>query len=71
MYLETKSVRQVENFNLDWFFCHTDCNFTPGEPPTKDFRPVKLPHDWSLEYPFNENADSCGCLLYTSDAADE
>lgn len=60
MYLETKSVRQVENFNLDWFFCHTDCNFTPGEPPTKDFRPVKLPHDWSLEYPFNENADSCG-----------
>lgn len=51
MYLETKSVRQVENFNLDWFFCHTDCDFTPGEPPTKDFRPVKLPHDWSLEYP--------------------
>ena len=25
-----------------------------------DWRPVRLPHDWSTDYPFDEQAASCG-----------
>ncbi len=60
MYLTGKDVRQRENFNLNWFFYHGEEDRTPGEGNTAAYRPVKLPHDWSLEYPFDESAISCG-----------
>lgn len=54
MYLEGKDVRIRENFNLDWYFYH-------GENEEEDaYSPVKLPHDWSLSYPWREDAPSCG-----------
>ena len=32
----------------------------PGGMDTFLYRPVKLPHDWSIEYPWDEKAVSCG-----------
>ncbi|QHQ60713.1 DUF4982 domain-containing protein [Anaerocolumna sedimenticola] len=60
MYLTAKKVRQRENFNLNWFFYHGEEDRRPGESDTAAYKPVKLPHDWSLEYPFDEHAASCG-----------
>lgn len=60
MYLTRKDVRQKETFNLNWFFYLGEEEKTPGDKDTAGYRPVKLPHDWSLEYPFDEAARSCG-----------
>lgn len=60
MYLTGKDVRQKETFNLNWFFYLGEEEKTPGDKDTAGYRPVKLPHDWSLEYPFDEAARSCG-----------
>ncbi|HIY59517.1 MAG TPA: beta-galactosidase, partial [Candidatus Eisenbergiella pullistercoris] len=71
MYLSGKEARKKENFNRDWYFFHeketasgklsgTGKQPVPGETGTEGFRPVKLPHDWSLDYPFAEDAPSCG-----------
>lgn len=60
MYLTGKEVRQKEIFNLNWFFYHGEEEKEPGAKDTAGYRPVKLPHDWSLEYPFEEDAESCG-----------
>ena len=60
MYLTGKDVRQKETFNLNWFFYLGEEEKTPGDKDTADYRPVKLPHDWSLEYPFEEDARSGG-----------
>ena len=54
MYLTGKNVRKKENFNKDWFFIHEKDDREKGG------RPVTLPHDWSLEYPFDEKAPTCG-----------
>lgn len=55
-----EEVRQTENFNLGWYFFHGDEEQIPGQKETDSYRKVKLPHDWSLEYPFDQNAPSCG-----------
>ena len=47
MYLTGKDVRQKETFNLNWFFYLGEEEKTPGDKDTADYRPVKLPHDWS------------------------
>jgi len=51
MYLEKASSRTREWFGFDWKFKHED---------DIDYRPVQLPHDWSVEYNFDENAPSYG-----------
>lgn len=68
MYLTGNEVRKKESFNLDWYFCHerdAACMERQGGRPllekgNKGLRPVKLPHDWSLDYPFSQDAVSCG-----------
>lgn len=68
MYLAGKGNRLVENFNLDWIFLHENegewkeggAEPVPGADSMSGARAVKLPHDWSLEYPFEETALSCG-----------
>lgn len=58
--------RKKDNWNLGWFFYHKagEGDGCPPDPAgsglTPGYRPVKLPHDWSLEYPFDEKAASCG-----------
>ncbi|MDR0464831.1 MAG: DUF4982 domain-containing protein [Treponema sp.] len=51
MYLEQTSCRVRQWFGFDWKFKLEEEN---------DFRPVQLPHDWSVEYGFDENAPSYG-----------
>lgn len=65
-YLSGKKGRCMECFDFDWYFYHSK-NFYHGEeepvPGTYDvenYQAVQLPHDWSLFYPFDEHASSCG-----------
>lgn len=60
MYLSNNNIRKKENFNLNWCFYHGKEDRVIGELETAGYRSVKLPHDWSLEYPFDEHAVSCG-----------
>ncbi|MDE5932207.1 MAG: beta galactosidase jelly roll domain-containing protein, partial [Lachnospiraceae bacterium] len=39
---------------------HGEKAFIPGAYEVEDFQKVQLPHDWSLFYPFDEHAPSCG-----------
>jgi len=52
MYLEHKASRRREWFGYDWEF--------RLENEEENFRYVQLPHDWSVEYGYDENAPSCG-----------
>lgn len=52
------STRLKEFFGFDWQFALTDDMNTPG--PDVNWRNVQLPHDWSVEYPVEESAPSCG-----------
>ena len=60
MYLCDEKVREKQNFNLDWYFYHGDNQIQTGQTQVSDYEPVKLPHDWSLYYPWKEDAPSCG-----------
>ncbi|MCL2252936.1 MAG: DUF4982 domain-containing protein [Lachnospiraceae bacterium] len=47
--------------NNDWFFYHgTVPPVSIGSDKTSNYRAVTLPHDFSLDFPFSENAKSCG-----------
>lgn len=45
-------------FGFDWQFALTDSACMPGAEVT--WRGVQLPHDWSVDYPVDEQAPSCG-----------
>ena len=60
MYLCDEKVREKQNFNLDWYFYHGDNQIQAGQTQVSEYEPVKLPHDWSLYYPWKEDAPSCG-----------
>ena len=51
MYLQKTGTRLSQFFGFDWQFRHED---------EEEYRPVQLPHDWSVEYPFNEGANTLG-----------
>lgn len=58
--MQTK-VRLFDN----WQFCLGETTtVNPEELSGMKFRPVQLPHDWSTDYPFDENADTCGSGAY-------
>lgn len=59
-YLTDSAVRSTQCFDFDWYFYHGEKEQAPGEKHTQGFEKVQLPHDWSLYYPFDENAASCG-----------
>ena len=50
--------RKECSFNPGWEFALTDQRNFPG--PEVSFRPVQLPHDWSVDYEVREDAPSCG-----------
>ncbi|MCL2058668.1 MAG: DUF4982 domain-containing protein [Oscillospiraceae bacterium] len=60
MYLQGERARLSEFFGFDWYFRlaeeHGD---EPGD-GLSGYRLVQLPHDWSVEYPFDENHPTCG-----------
>ncbi len=57
-YLDTQDCRREAFFGFDWQFALTDALAHPAADTA--WRPVQLPHDWSVEYPVNEAYDSCG-----------
>ena len=60
MYLSSDAVRITQFFGFDWFFRHADMyGDEPGE-GLNGYDPVQLPHDWSTEYPYDENAATFG-----------
>lgn len=71
-YLSGREPRCTECFDFDWYFYHSknhyngkkfdhvEKEFIPGTYDVEDCQKVQLPHDWSLFYPFNEHAPSCG-----------
>lgn len=59
-YLSGRAPRCTECFDFDWYFSHEEREFVPGAYDVEDCQKVQLPHDWSLFYPFNEHAPSCG-----------
>lgn len=53
-------------FSFDWYFKH---NIADDELHTTDlikFQQVNLPHDWSIEFPFDENSLTCGSGGYVT-----
>lgn len=51
-------LRAKEYFGFDWQFALTDRQDRPG--PQTLWRPVQLPHDWSVDYPVEQQNPSCG-----------
>ena len=50
--------RTERGFNSGWEFALTDRSTLPEEGTA--YRAVRLPHDWSRDYPVDEQAPSCG-----------
>ena len=50
--------REKAFFGFDWQFALTDSRDFPDD--TTLWRPVQLPHDWSVDYPVEKAAPSCG-----------
>ncbi|MCL2663130.1 MAG: DUF4982 domain-containing protein [Oscillospiraceae bacterium] len=60
MYLTEQTPRVTQYFGFNWHFRHAD---EYGDEPGEDlsgYRTVQLPHDWSIEYPFDKNAATLG-----------
>ena len=60
MYLQKKGPRTLDFFGFGWHFkLAEEGGDNPGEGLTS-YRPVQLPHDWSVEYPFDKEAPCLG-----------
>lgn len=57
---DTENLRQSQRICFDWYFYHGEKKQTPGESSTEGYERVQVPHDWSLSYPFDQAAASCG-----------
>ena len=53
-------LRESERICFDWYFYHGEKEQIPGETGTEGYDRVQVPHDWSLSYPFDQGAASCG-----------
>ncbi len=60
------SVRSEDFFGFDWTFCleegaHIGLSAEAAAAlPAQAWRPVQIPHDWSIDYPIDEKNPSCG-----------
>ncbi len=57
---DTKSERE-QDFNFDWKFKLVESTELPTDLPLNDtdWRDVRLPHDWSVEHPFDSTLEGC------------
>ena len=55
-------VSNMEKYRLHtgWTFCLDERNEKEETAPSEGFRAVTLPHDWSTDYPFDPESDTCG-----------
>ena len=60
--IDTKAIRQKTFFGFDWqFLLEEGETLTPQSAcGAQGWRGVQLPHDWSIDYPIDENNPSCG-----------
>ena len=51
----------MEKYRLHtgWTFCLDERNEKDETAPSEGFRAVTLPHDWSTDYPFDPESDTC------------
>jgi len=61
---ETKQKQQINretDFNFDWKFTLVEDTVLPTQLPLDDikWRDVRLPHDWSVEFPFSDKWEGC------------
>ena len=51
----------MEKYRLHtgWTFCLDERNEKEETAPSEGFRAVTLPHDWSTDYPFDPESDTC------------
>ncbi len=52
-------VRKIENFNQQWqFILDSVTDYTKVQNSKSDWRKLNLPHDWSIEFPFDSTSPS-------------
>ncbi|MGQ1909096.1 sugar-binding domain-containing protein [Marinifilum sp. RC60d5] len=56
-----KAQKREADFNFDWKFTLLDDTKIPSQIPFEDeaWREVRLPHDWSVEFSFDEKMEGC------------
>lgn len=60
----TVSAQQIEDFNFNWKFHLGDKeNAQSSNFADKDWEQIRLPHDWSILQPYNEE-EGAGCTAY-------
>ncbi len=59
-FYHSKNSYHSKNIDYSENFGQGEKEFVPGAYDVEDCQQVQLPHDWSLFYPFDENAPSCG-----------
>ncbi len=58
VFFSSPTVRDCAFFGFDWEFALTDSLDFPV--PDTAWRAVQLPHDWSVDYPVDQDAPACG-----------
>ncbi|MEM6642689.1 MAG: sugar-binding domain-containing protein, partial [Bacteroidota bacterium] len=58
-YTSGTSIQRSSDFNFDWKFALVEDTLPPSRLPVpdEDWRDVRLPHDWSVEFPFDSTLD--------------
>ena len=59
--LSAQTVNREQDFNFDWKFALVNDTALPIQLPLddSDWRDVRLPHDWSVEFPFSDEWEGC------------
>ncbi len=60
---ELQSPRSVSNIDFDWYFHLGDIENGENESDYSSWRMLDVPHDWSIEQSFDENARSANAFL--------
>lgn len=59
--LNAQTIQREQDFNFDWKFTLVEETELPTNLPLDDsnWRDVRLPHDWSVEFPFSDEWEGC------------
>ena len=55
-----RAVSQICAYKNYFYFTADERNEKEETAPSEGFRAVTLPHDWSTDYPFDPESDTCG-----------
>jgi len=59
--LNAQTIQRETDFNFNWKFTLVESTDLPSQLPLDDsnWRDVRLPHDWSVEFPFSDEWEGC------------